>query len=174
MSNREYVKYQGIKFYRHPFSEEYLASKCGKILSLKWNKKRILKLNKRRDGYLHFYSYENNKRRNYLIHRFVYECFKGAIPEGMHIDHFDFNRKNNAISNLQLLTPKENVRKSNCKKVLSLNIESGKEKIFRSVTETAKFYQISISTVCENCQKKIEITQSKRDGERYKFSYFKN
>ena len=171
MDNRKYIKYQDIKFFWHPFSNYYLASRCGKILSLKCNKIRILKLNKRRDGYLHFYSYENNKRRNYLIHRFVYECFKGAIPEGMHIDHFDFNRKNNSISNLQLLTPKENVRKSNCKKVLSLNIESGKEKIFRSVTETAKFYQIHISTVSANCQKKTKITQSKRDGKNYKFSY---
>ena len=168
---REYIKFQGINFFWHPKYNYYLVSRCGKILSLKRKEKRILKFGNEGHNYFFFYICENNKKRKYYIHRFVYECFKGKIPKGMVTDHIDNDSKNNSINNLQLLTPKENIRKARCKKVLSLNIESGKEKIFRSVTETAKFYQIHISTVSANCQKKTKITQSKKDGKRYKFSY---
>ena len=168
---REYVKYQGNKFFFHPYHKDYLASRCGKILSLKWNKKRILKLCQKNNGYLGFQLFENNTFKDYSVHRYIYEVFKGKIPEGMHIDHWDFNKKNNSINNLQILSPKENIQKSKFKKVFSLNLKTKEEKIFGSVTETAKFYQISISTVTKNCQKKTKITQSKKDGKRYQFFY---
>ena len=171
MSNREYVKYQDIKFFWHPKYKYYLASRCGKILSLKRNKKRILKLCQKSNGYLGFQLFENNTYKDYSVHRYIYEVFKGEIPEGMHIDHWDFNKKNNSIKNLQLLSPKENIQKSKFKKVSSLNLKTKEEKIFGSVTETAKFYQISISTVTKNCQKKNKITKSKKDGKRYQFFY---
>ena len=129
MTNREYIEFQNIKFFWHPFSKDYLASRCGKILSLKRKEKKILKLNKKRDGYLDFYFYENNKRIHYYVHRFVFECFKGEIPKGMEIDHVDGDKKNNSISNLQLLSHKENIRKSKCKKVISFNLETQDEKI---------------------------------------------
>ena len=171
MSNREYVKYQGIKFFWHPFNKDYLASKCGQILSLKWNKKRILKLNKLRNCYLIFCLCEKNKKKYYYVHRFIYECFKGAIPKGMEIDHYDSNKENNSLINLQLLSHKENIRKSCCKKVISLNIETKEEMIFDSLTKAGEYHQISNRTVGSNCQKIIKITKSKKDGKRYKFSY---
>ena len=171
MSNREYVKYQDIKFYCHPKYKYYLASRCGQILSLKRNKKRILKFHKLTNGYLGFRLFENNTYKDYFIHRYIYEVFKGEIPEGMHIDHFDFNRKNNSISNLQLLTPKENVRKSCCKKVISYDLENKEKIIFDSLTQVAEYHQISVMTVCYNCKKRNKITKSKRDGKKYKFSY---
>ena len=171
MSNREYVKYQDIKFFWRPKYKYYLASRCGQILSLKRNKKRILKLRQKSNGYLGFQLFENNTYKDYSVHRYIYEVFKGEIPEGMHIDHWDFNKKNNSIKNLQLLSPKENIQKSKFKKVSSLNLKTKEEKIFGSVTETTKFYQISISTVTKNCQKKNKITKSKKDGKRYQFFY---
>ena len=36
---RDFIEFKNIKFYWHPFSKYYLASKCGKILSLKYKKK---------------------------------------------------------------------------------------------------------------------------------------
>ena len=166
MVNKDFIKFQDIKFYWHPKYKYYLASKCGKILSLKQKEKRILRFHIRGKGYLGFRLFENNTYKDYSVHRYIYEVFKGEIPEGMHIDHWDFNKKNNSIKNLQLLSPKENIQKSKFKKVSSLNLETNEKKIFRSVTETAKFYQISISTVSANCQKK-----NKKDGKRYQFFY---
>ena len=168
---RDYVKFQGIKFYWHPFHKDYLASKCGKILSLKQKEKRILKLRKTRNNYLRFCLCENNKKKDYYIHRFIYECFKGEIPKGMEIDHVDGDKRNNLMSNLQLLTKKENLQKSHCKKVISFNIENKEEKIFDSLKESAEYYKIDSSSISAICKKKMKTSKSKKDGKRYQFFY---
>ena len=171
MTNQEYIKFQGIKFYWHPKYNYYLASRCGKILSLKRKKKKILKLRLKNNGYLGFQIFENNTYKDYYVHRYIYEVFKGEISEGMHTDHCDNDRKNNSISNLQLLTPKENQNKSNCKKVYSLNLETNEKKIFDSLSQASEFYQIINSSITLNCQKKIKFCKSKKNGKRYQFSY---
>ena len=171
MSKREYIKFQEIKFFWHPFSNYYLASKCGKILSLKQKEKRILKLNKKRVGYLTFHLYENNKRRHYYVHHFVFETFKGEIPIDKQVDHFDNCKENNSINNLQLLSPKENQQKSKCKKVFSFNIETKEKKIFDSLKEAGEYHQISGRAVGYSCQKIIKIIKSKKDSKRYQFFY---
>ena len=169
MTNREYIEFKDIKFYWHPKYKYYLASRCGQILSLKQKEKRILKLCKRSNGYLGFQLFENNARKDYSVHRFIYECFKGKIPKEMHIDHCDNDRKNNLVNNLQLLSPKENQHKSHCKKVVSFNLETKEEKIFESITKAAEYHQIFFSTVSMICRKINKTCKSKKDGKRYKF-----
>lgn len=46
-----------------------------------------------------------------LWHLVVYQFFKGQIPECMEVDHIDGNHENNLISNLQLLSHKDNCSK---------------------------------------------------------------
>lgn len=41
-------------------------------------------------------------------HRLVIMAFCGEIPNGKQIDHFDFDRLNNSLSNLRVVTAKEN------------------------------------------------------------------
>ena len=171
MNNNEIIKFQNIRFYSHPSYKKYFASKDGKVLSLKRKEKKILKLGVDSRGYLFFVLYENNTQKNYRVSRYVYECFKGNIPDDKVVDHIDNNKNNNTIMNLQLLSPKENIRKSRCKKVTYFNIETREEKIFESLKEAAEYYQIHNSTVCLNCQKKIKTTKSKKDDMIYIFSY---
>lgn len=47
----------------------------------------------------------------YYVHRVVYEAFIGEIPEGLIIDHIDENKSNNHLTNLQVLSHSENLRK---------------------------------------------------------------
>ena len=166
---RQIIKFQNIKFYTHPIYSEYSASKKGQILGK--YRKRILKGIIFDNGYLHFSLYVNNTQRSYSVSRFVYECFKGNIPDDKEIDHIDNNKQNNSIKNLQLLTHKENTRKSRCKKVKSLNIETREEKNFKSVNEAAKYNCISPSSVCLNCKKRTKVVTSKKDGMIYIFNY---
>lgn len=42
-------------------------------------------------------------------HRCVWTWFNGEIPEGMEINHIDFDRSNNKIENLELVTHAENM-----------------------------------------------------------------
>ena len=170
MNNREIIKFQNIKFYIHPIYSQYSARKNGQILIN--NRKKILKLgSKCANGYKYFTLYAGNISKSYLVSRFVYECFKGNIPDDKEVDHIDNNKENNSIKNLQLLTHKENTRKSHCRKVKSFNIETKEEKNFRSVNEAAKYNCISPSSFCLNCRKRTKIVTSKKDGMIYVFNY---
>ena len=42
------------------------------------------------------------------IQRLVWQCINGTIPQGMQVNHIDEDKDNNSISNLNLLTAKEN------------------------------------------------------------------
>ena len=54
--------------------------------------------------------YYLNSTRHLRLHRAVYEFHYGKIPIGYDIHHIDFEKGNNEISNLQLLTSEEHMR----------------------------------------------------------------
>ena len=170
MNNSEIIKFQSIKFFTHPIYNRYAASKYGQILSKK--RKKILRIEgKNSCGYKYFTLYSINIKKFYAVARFVYECFKGDIPNDMEVDHIDNNKENNSIKNLQLLSHKENMRKSHCKKVKSFNIETREEKNFESIKEASEEIGVSTSLICLICKKKSKIATSKKDGMIYIFNY---
>lgn len=44
------------------------------------------------------------------VHKVVYEAFNGQIPKGMQVNHIDGNKLNNNLSNLEILSPKQNIK----------------------------------------------------------------
>jgi hypothetical protein len=64
-----------------------------------------LKFTINRDGY-----YECTTRDRLMLHNYIYESKYGVIPNGFEIHHIDFNKLNNEISNLQLVTPSEHTK----------------------------------------------------------------
>ena len=54
---------------------------------------------------------EKSKQRAFLTHRLVWVWFNGDIPDQYDVDHIDDNPINNDISNLQLLSRKDNLTK---------------------------------------------------------------
>lgn len=46
---------------------------------------------------------------HYRIHRLIYEAFIGEIPNGLEIDHINRDRTDYTLSNLRLVSKKENV-----------------------------------------------------------------
>ena len=147
------VIFEGKKFYKHPVFGNYAASKNGDILSLKSEK--ILKMEKNK-GYLRFriFNKKLEKRTNYSQHRFVYEVFKGAIPRCLEIDHINSIKSDNRIKNLQLLTHKQNVEKSNNKPIISTNIETGEEIRFISIKTASNKLNIDSSFISDICRKR--------------------
>lgn len=52
--------------------------------------------------------YKNGVKKYPVVSRLVYEAFVGDIPEDIQVNHIDENPSNNVLSNLNLMTPKEN------------------------------------------------------------------
>ena len=171
--NRKKIVNGGKSYYIHPIFSNYAASKDGEILNVKTG--RILKQNLSRHGYYQFKISDKNliKPKNYLIHRFEWDCVRGVIPEGFVIDHIDSVRTNNKIKNLQLLTLAENVRKGNSKPIVSFKIKNNKQKNYESITSASVELDISFSIISNICRKVkyCKTVISKKDGDRYTFKF---
>ena len=93
------------------FEGLYRVSNLGRVKSLKRPyglKEKILKPKINSCGYYQVTLCKQSIRKMYLVHRLVWEVFNGTIPEGYEINHLDERPVNNALSNLSLVTHKEN------------------------------------------------------------------
>ena len=98
------------------------------------------------------------------LHRIIWTAVNGEIPEGMQVNHIDENKKNNSISNLNLMTCIENIRygtgikRGAAKRVNNpkksepiVSIKNGVVKYYPSMREAERngFYS---SYVCKACK----------------------
>ena len=168
---KQRVIIDGKKFYKHPVFTNYAANKNGDVINVKTE--RILKMTKDRGGYLRFKicNKKLEKPKDYSQHRFVFEVFKGPIQKCLEIDHINNIKTDNRVKNLQLLTPRQNSEKSNNKAIISICIETGKEKRFISIKKAAIELDISAGNISQVCRKKFKFLTSKKDGKKYIFEY---
>ena len=170
---KQRVIINGKKYYKHPVFTSYAANKNGDILSLK--NKRILKMINNGNGYLYFTICDKKleKQKAYSQHRFGYEVFKGPIPRFFEIDHQNNIKSDNRIKNLQLLTHKQNIQKSNNKPIISTCIKTGKERRFISIKKASIELDINTAYISDICRKKMycKTATSKRDGRKYTFKF---
>lgn len=85
------------------------------------------------------YMYNNT---NGVLHRKVWECYNGPIPEGYDIHHKDGDKSNNNIDNLELLSHSEHAKHHNpLKQVVVLSEEEiriKKEETRQRMSDSAK------------------------------------
>lgn len=105
----------------------YEVYEDGRIWSYK--RKKFLKPITRKDGYQQVNLYDNDgKIKCYLLHRVVWEAVTGEpIPEGYEINHRSEVKTENMVSNLELVSHKQN-----------LNYGSGNERRSKSLTNNPK------------------------------------
>jgi hypothetical protein len=85
----------------------------GYMISINGDIKRSEKVHKRticNAGYFIACLSFQGKRKRFMIHRLIFECFVKKIPRGHQINHIDGNKLNNKISNLEIVTPRQNIR----------------------------------------------------------------
>lgn len=61
-------------------------------------------------GYMYVDLSKKGKTVTRSVHRLVAGAFLGSIPAGIEVNHIDMNKQNNLLSNLELVTPKENTQ----------------------------------------------------------------
>ena len=170
---KQRVIIDGVKYYKHQVFYNYGASKDGKIINVKTE--RIIKMIKNSGGYLYFSICDKKleKPKIYYQHRFVYEVFKGPIPRCFEVDHVNEIKTDNRIKNLQILSHKQNVQKSKNKPIISINIETGKERRFISIKTASIELGINAANISNICckRKSFKTAASKKDGNKYTFKY---
>lgn len=85
----------------------YQASNLGRIKNIQTN--HIMKQQIDIDGYF-IVSLEGLKKRTYKVHRLVAMTFIPNPLNKAQINHIDGNKKNNVITNLEWVTPRENIK----------------------------------------------------------------
>ena len=89
----------------------------------------------------------------------------------MEVDHRNGVKNDNNINNLQLLSHKQNVEKSNNKPIISICLNTGDEKRFISIKKASEeliIFESNLSAICKN---KNKTAKSKKDGFKYTFKF---
>lgn len=149
----------------------YEVSNMGRVKSverMKWCGKgyykapeRILKLKKRKDGYLQIKLHKDGAEKVYLVHRLVSEAFipnPNNLPE---VNHKDEDKTNNHIDNLEFCSRLYNntyngrakkagkkLAEKLSKPVYSISKESGLITYWKSATVASRQIGISQSNIC--------------------------
>ena len=115
--------YQGSNFGRVRSLDRLVKYSNGR---LRFYKGSILKPCKNKKGYLHVSLYKDGRAKIFDVHRLVWEIFNGTIPDGYEINHIDENTKNNYLSNLSVVSHKDNINWGTRNKRVSVAMTNGK------------------------------------------------
>lgn len=120
---KDIVDYEGL----------YQVSNLGHIKSFHNNKERILKPRKVKDGYLMICLYKKGKGKNFQVHRLVAKYFIKDYDENLEVNHKDYNKENNKVDNLEMMTRIQNVydyfQKNSKTGIIGINIQNGKYRV---------------------------------------------
>lgn len=112
-----------------------------------------------RNGYYMTCAQYDNKMYYFMEHRVIWVWNNGPIPKGLVINHKDYNRANNAIENLELMTQKENANYSRCHQNPPRGEKSGKAKLTNEQADAIK----TLGIVCGWSPTKIDALTGVRD-----------
>lgn len=98
------------------FGGTYSVSNYGEVRNNKTGK--LMKPRKNETGYLRINLTKNGKPKCMRVHRLVTQAFIPNPENKLQVNHIDFNRENNCVSNLEWVTNQENTQYSVCNRKL--------------------------------------------------------
>lgn len=101
-------------FKKIPEFPNYLVSNLGRVCSIRNGIREFKKLRpcSGREGYLNVTLWDKGIKKKICIHNLVAKIFIGEVPDGYIVDHIDNNPSHNYVTNLQIITLKENTQKA--------------------------------------------------------------
>ena len=123
------------------------------------SKKGTLSSKLMRNGYYMTSAQYEGKMYYFMEHRVIWVWNNGAIPNGLVINHKDFNRSNNDIANLELMTQKENTEYSKCNQNPPRGEKSGRAKLTNKEADAIK----TLGSVCGWSPSRIEALTGVKD-----------
>ena len=145
------------------FEGLYQVSNLGRVKSLERIdalghrlKEKILKL--RLDSrYYQVVLCKQSIKKNYRVHRLVWEAFNGQIPEGLQVNHINEVKTDNRLSNLNLMTAKENTNWGSrneriSKAVLQFTLDNILVKEFPSAIQIERELGFSCGNIVNCCK----------------------
>lgn len=145
------------------YEGKYQVSDYGRVKSLLTDK--ILRGDSHR--YTQVVLCKDGIKTHKLVHRLVWEAFKGHIPQGMQINHMNEIKTDNRLINLSLTTIKENCNwgtrnkrlsevqlndKKKSKPVLQYDLEGRLIGVFESAHEAARRTGITRAAISNACR----------------------
>lgn len=119
------------------------------------------------------------------LHQYVWEYYNGAIPDGYQVHHKDFNRDNNEIDNLQLMTKHDHLcyhaqfqDVERARMNLAINVRP-KASEWHGSNEGLKWHSehgkqvaeeqrnLFVTKVCAVCGKEYQVMQFKSESSRF-------
>lgn len=141
--------------------ENYLVSSLGNVKTINGKLKKVVYDSKNNYGYVELW--KNNKGKKFRIHRLVAETFIPNTLGKEQVNHIDGDKKNNCVSNLEWVTPKENIRhaiennlssikygsKNLASKLKEEDVKYIRENagINKSVNDLSEIYNVSTTTI---------------------------
>ena len=95
------------------------------------------------------------------IHRIVWIAANGVIPEGYVVDHINNDKKDNRLTNLQLLTPGENSTKARNDGLYKVHEEAGQAKITDEVHDFIQYIYGATNLTCRQLADVFGISKSR-------------
>lgn len=128
---------------------DYWVSNTGLIKSLKRDKEHILQPRfNRGGGYLRVKLYLNGKTYVKYVHRLVAEAFLSDYTASLQVNHLDEVKTNNNVTNLEMVTAKENLNYGTRNKRISKPIKcTTTGQIFESQQDASRYLGISHSYI---------------------------
>ena len=181
------IEINSFVYHIHSVYDLYAANESGDVINIV--KREPIEGNKKSNGYImcSVRKHAQKGQKSYYVHRFVWECFNGIIPDNKVIDHINNNRNDNRLCNLQLVTQQENCKKSaqerdytfvaknhqNKKCVKAIDCETKEVSYYNSMYAIQQHLGINAGVVKMVCEKinGCKTGISKIDNHSYEFEY---